>query len=207
LANKNAIRGKQLTREYFNQRASIWDETIAEKNAAKLESMIHRLNIQPGSSILDVGTGTGVFIPFLLRKIGVKGQLVAMDIADKMLEISRAKNFNGNIEYLQADITMLPLTEKSFDNIICYSSFPHFYDKSKALAEMYRVLKSGGGLFICHTSSRAEINTIHSTLPVVQNDLIPDINEVYTMLSLAEFADIKIEDKTDSYLASAKKPI
>ena len=37
-----------MIREYFNQRAAIWDESIAEKDVAKLERIAKRLNIKPG---------------------------------------------------------------------------------------------------------------------------------------------------------------
>ena len=55
-----------MNREYFNQKADGWDETTAEKDISKLERMAERLNIEPGSMVLDVGTGTGVFIPFIV---------------------------------------------------------------------------------------------------------------------------------------------
>lgn len=194
-----------MLRSYFNEKAATWDTTIAEKDTTKLQRMAQRLNIKPGSSVLDIGTGTGVFVPFLLNKIGAKGQLVAMDIAEEMLRISRAKDFAGNIEHLLADIVNLPLTEKTFDAIVCYSSFPHFHNKPKALAEMSRSLRSSGRLFICHTSSRSAINAIHSELPAVKNDLIPDSKEMHKLLSRIGFSEIKIEDRNDSYLASALK--
>ncbi|MFC1902825.1 class I SAM-dependent methyltransferase [Chloroflexota bacterium] len=195
-----------MIRAYFNQKADIWDETAAEKDTSKLEQMAERLNIEPGSTVLDVGTGTGVFIPFLLRKIGRNGHIIGLDIADRMLEKARNKGFNGNIDYLFADVTHIPLDDEIFDDVVCYSSFPHYQDKPRALAEMNRAIKTGGGLFICHTSSRAMINHIHRSIPVVQNDTIPDENKMQKMLSMAGFTDIKIEDKRDSYLASAKKP-
>ena len=195
-----------MIKAYFNQRAASWDETVAERDTSKLEQMAKRLNIKPGSTLLDVGTGTGVFLPFLLSKIGSSGHIVALDFAEEMLKKARAKGFNGNIDYLCADITNIPLDDEIFDTVVCYSSFPHLQDKSRALAEINRVIKSGGKLFICHTSSRATINQIHRSIPVVQNDIIPDEDEVQMLLSIAGFTEISIDDTNESYLASARKP-
>ena len=195
-----------MTRGYFNQRAAIWDETSSETDMTKLEWMAQRLNIEPGSTVLDVGSGTGLFIPFLLSRIGNKGQLVALDFAEEMLKRGRAKGFNGDIDYLHADVTSMPLLEEVFDVVVCYSSFPHFKDRPRALIEINRVTKSGGRLLICHTSSRTRINQIHHEIPAVENDIIPDEDEMQFMLSMAGFTDIKIDDNGDSYLASARKP-
>lgn len=193
-------------RAYFNERADIWDETASEKNTAKLEKMVKCLKLKPGSIVLDVGTGTGVFLPYLLTSIGKKGQIVALDIAEEMLKKARAKGFVANIDYLQADITEIPLRDEIFDSVVCYSSFPHFRDKPRALAETKRVLKSGGRLLICHTSSRAGINEVHSQIPVLENDILPDSVRMRLLLESAGFTGIRVEDREDSYLASAIKP-
>ena len=194
-----------MIKAYFNQKAAIWDETVSERDTTKLERMAQRLNINSGSTLLDVGTGTGALIPFLLSVLGKKGQIIALDFAETMLRIARAKGFNGNIDYLNADVTRIPLRNETFDAVVCYSSFPHFQDKPRALAEMKRVIKSGGRLFICHTSSRTQINQIHRQIPTVANDLIPDNSEMFTMLSTAGFTDIRVEDNSEDYLASASK--
>lgn len=194
-----------MTRAYFNQKAATWDETVAEKDAGKLERMAERLDIKPGSAVLDIGTGTGVFVPFLLRKIGSNGRIIGLDVAEKMLAKAKAKGFDGNIDYLCADVTDIPLENEIFDAVVCYSSFPHFRDKPRAFAEMKRVIKAEGKLFICHTSSRAAINQLHRNIPAVQNDIIPDENEMQIMLSRAGFTGIEIADGSESYLASARK--
>ena len=195
-----------MIRTFFNEKAAIWDETVAEKDVTKLECMAERLKIEPGSSVLDVGTGTGVFVPQLLRKIGKYGRLVTLDVAEEMLKRAQTKGFNGNIDYLHADIASIPLGEEIFDVVVCYSTFPHFQDKLKSLSEIYRVLKRGGKLYICHTSSRRTINNIHRQLTVVQNDTIPGEGEMRVMLSAAGFTDTDIFDNPDNYLARATKP-
>jgi len=195
-----------MVKAYFNEKAAMWDKAVTEKDTTKLERMAKRLDIKPGSVVLDVGTGTGVFIPFLLREVGRGGRIVALDFAERMLERARAKGFNGNIEYLCAGVTNIPLHNEIFDIIVCYSSFPHFPDKSRDLTEMSRVIKKGGRLLICHTSSRARINETHRQIPIVENDIIPDGNEMQSLLSTAGFVDIRIEDDSESYLASARKP-
>ena len=194
-----------MSRAYFNERADIWDESIAEKDATKLEHMAKRLHIKSGSIVLDVGTGTGVFLPFLLRVVGRQGRIVALDFAERMLRKARAKGFDRGIAYLQADVGHIPARPQSFDAIVCYSSFPHFPDKPKALGELKRVIKKGGQLLICHTSSRAQINAIHRQVPAVKNDTLPDEAEMQGMLAVAGFTGIRIEDKSDSYLVSAEK--
>ncbi len=195
-----------MSKAYFNQEAAIWDETSSEQDVAKLEQIAESLNIEPGSAVLDVGSGTGVFIPFLLSRIGRKGRLVALDFAEEMLRRARAKVFSGDIDYLHADVTSMPLMAGVFDVVVCYSSFPHFRDKPRALAEINRVTKGGGRLFICHTSSRTEINQLHREIAAVEHDIIPDEGEMKTMLSTAGFADIRVDEGSDSYLASARKP-
>jgi ubiquinone/menaquinone biosynthesis C-methylase UbiE len=206
VAEETAGGGETVTRTYFNHRAAVWDETGSETDTTKLELMAERLNIEPGSTVLDVGSGTGVFIPFLLSRIGRQGRLVALDFAEKMLNRARAKGFDGHIDYLNADVTSIPLLGEVFDVVVCYSSFPHFQDKPGALAEINRVTKSGGRLLICHTSSRAVINEFHRHISAVGNDTIPDGPEMRFMLSRAGFTDIRIEDGSQSYLASARKP-
>ena len=194
-----------MIRTYFNDKAVIWDEIVAEKDESRLRHMAARLDIGSGSVILDVGTGTGVFIPFLLQKIGVDGKILALDIAEEMLRRARAKNFDGVVAYLNADVAHIPLADASVDSVVCYSSFPHFQDKPGAFAEIYRVLRRGGHLCICHTSCREAINGLHNGIPELVGDVIPGEQEMRLMLSAAGFVDVEIEDSCENYLCQALK--
>jgi len=196
-----------MSREFFNQRAAGWDQTVAEKDTAKLQRLANHLTIRPGDTVLDVGTGTGVMLPWLLAKTGPQGQILALDFAEKMLRVARNKRFWGNVHYLEADIASIPLDNEICDAVVCYSSFPHFLDKPRALREINRVTKTGGRLFICHTSGRDAINQIHRGIPAVSSHLIPGQEEMARMLATAGFQDIIINDAPDSYLATTGKPI
>lgn len=194
-----------MSREFFNSRAATWDEKVAEKDVRKLNDMAARLDISPGDSVLDVGTGTGVFVPFLLKKIGREGNLVCLDYSEAMLKIARAKGFKGNIRYLCAEIENNQLDDESFDAVVCYSVFPHFVNKPKALKEINRLLKKGGRLYICHTSSRQAINDIHRGTPEVCDHVFPENDATRRMLIETGFEDVIISDGKEDYLASARK--
>jgi ubiquinone/menaquinone biosynthesis C-methylase UbiE len=194
-----------MSSTYFDALADRWDETVAERDSSKLARLATRLDIKPGSSVLDVGTGTGVFVPFLLEKVGSAGQIVCLDYAEKMLEKARAKGFPKNVAYQCADILGTGLETSRFDAVLCYSSFPHFRDKPQACREMYRVLKPRGRLFICHTSSRDRINGIHSGIHHLANDLIPSEEIMRSVLESAGFREITVEEEMDSYLTTGVK--
>ncbi len=107
--------------------------------------------------------------------------------------------------FLNADAAHIPLLGASVDCVVCYSSLPHFQDKSRALAEICRVMKNGGRLYICHTLCRAAINGLHSAIPEVAHDIIPEEWAMHLMLSEAGFAEIEIEDNCENYLCQALK--
>jgi ubiquinone/menaquinone biosynthesis C-methylase UbiE len=195
-----------MIREYFNDKAEGWDSNASERNASKLERMAKRLGLRPGMTVLDIGTGTGVFLPYILKIVGKNGKVIALDIADKMLLQAKQKGIAGKILFLCADVEDIPLRAETCDTVVCYSSFPHFQDKLRALREISRVLEKGGSVFICHTSGREAINRIHMDIPLLHHDLLPDSKIMKKLLQKSGFIGISVADEADSYFASGKKP-
>ena len=193
-------------REYFNQLAGKWDKMTTEETKARLPQMIAYLAIKPGDIILDVGGGTGILLPLLYNAAGDRGKIVSLDIAEEMLKQARNNGHQDNIDFIHADVATIPLSGESFDLVICYSCFPHFPDKLKALAEMARVLRNRGRLVICHTASRQAINELHKSVGnVVENDTIPDEAIMRKLLAASGLKPIEVRDEYHRYLAIAAK--
>jgi len=195
---------KCISRKYFNNKAETWDQTIKNNDPYKLLAMLQRLNIAPGRKILDVGTGTGVFIPYLITALKGEGRIIGIDYAQNMLRKAKAKRFDGLVRFICAEVENIPLQNQTFDAVVCYSSFPHFHDKPKALLGIKRILKIGGAVYICHTASKNVINNIHLSIEDFQDHLLPDPKVMHQLLLQAGFHDIQIEEENESYLAIAR---
>lgn len=182
--------------QYFDTIAAEWDNQLEEENLIRLQRIIAELNIKPGAKVLDVGCGTGVLLPFLLKR---RSQVVALDFSWEMLKRAKIKGYSA--AYVQGDAHHLPLRDEIFDWVICNGVFPHFIDKSRALAEIRRVLRKGGQLIICHTSSRQAINEFHRSIGgAVANDIIPDAEEVRRLIRGAGLNRTVIREEPDLYL-------
>jgi len=193
-------------REYFNQLAGKWDKMTSEETRSRLPELIQDLRIKSGDTVLDVGGGTGILLPMLYKVAGNKSKIISLDIAEEMLKRARNNSYSSNIHYIHADVTAIPLVSETFDVVICYSCFPHFPDKTKALAEMARVLRSSGRLVICHTASRHEINKLHESIgDVIGRDIIPDEATMRDMLTASGLKPIEVRDEAHRYLAIAAK--
>jgi len=196
---------KEYSRQFFNGKATHWDETPRSNAAHQLEAMIARLDLIEGSRVLDVGTGTGIFVPYIKRNIGPSGHVVCVDFALEMLLIANEKSISETIMPVCAEIETVGFRPMIFDAVVCYSTFPHFHDKPQALRNMYAHLKNDGKVFVCHTASREHINQIHRNIPDFQDHLIPQNDKMMALMQEAGYEDVRIEECEDSYLVVGQK--
>lgn len=167
-------------KEYFDGLAYQWDE-ITKHDEQKLIEIVDLFNLYRGAKVLDVGSGTGVLIPFIISKIESSGKLVCLDISEKMLSIAAVKfprNSYPNIDFTCMDILNYE-TDERFNFIICYSSFPHFINKERSIKRMSSLLLKWGKLIIAHSQSRKEINSFHKKRgEPVSKDYLPSMKEL-----------------------------
>jgi demethylmenaquinone methyltransferase/2-methoxy-6-polyprenyl-1,4-benzoquinol methylase len=196
---------KRVSRQYFNNLAGTWDETARNNDPEKLRALVKRLALPAGGWILDVGTGTGVFLPYIKEFINGKSHLISVDFALNMVAIAKSKQSGKEINFICAEIETLRFGFELFDAVICYSTFPHFHNKSLAIRNIYEYLKISGCLFICHSASREQINQIHCNIPDLKDHLIPDDIAMKELLISSGFIDHTIDSKKDYYVVTARK--
>ena len=198
-----------MTRKvYFNGAAQDWDERFyTPELVAFLGNLVSNFGLELGQDVLDVGTGTGILIPFLLQAIGPSGSITAIDYAEKMVQICRSKYSHlQNVTIELQDMEELNLPSASFDAVTCFGLFPHLENKEQALYHMNRVLKLGGKLIIAHALSSDEIKAHHSVSSAVAHDVLPEKQEMERLLRQTGFIDIFIEDEQGCYLCFSTKP-
>jgi len=192
--------------EYFDQLAPTWDKELTRERLKCLGNIVKELGIKPGYYVLDIGSGTGILLPFLIAELGDEGKIVALDFSAEMLGQAQAKNFPSIVGFAQADVLTIPLADNSVDMAICNSVFPHFNDKAKALKEIARVLRNNGWLVICHTMSRAMINRLHQSVGgVIASDLLPPESQLRGLIKQAGLRVTHFEDSPERYLVIAEK--
>jgi len=193
---------------YFNEHANSWDERFCNpKLSSFLENFVPQFGLEAGQHILDVGTGTGVLIPYLIREVGPAGSVTAIDYSENMIQICKTKHShlkNVNVELKNIAEDAFPT--ESFDAVICFGVFPHLENKQKALQNINRMLKLGGKLVIAHTLSSKELKTHHNNASsAVVHDMLPEKAEMKQLLEQTGFAEISIKDEPGCYLCIAHK--
>ena len=162
---------------FFNSIANDWDNII-KVDEKKINYLLSKLDIKEDDYILDVGTGTGVLIPFLL-KLSPKGSVKAVDISCNMLDIAR-KKFNdiNNVEFTLLNVETENLDEE-FNKIVLYSMFPHLENKTNTIKKLVQKnLLDCGKLIIAHSDSREYLNNMHkNTDKRVSESRLIDVNE------------------------------
>jgi len=133
--------------EQFNAWAKDYDQKHYWPFHFSNLALLKKINPAIGSSILDVGCGTGILLQQLSNLDGDL-QLQGIDIAPEMVTIAQAKLRHESAVIQQGSASQLPFGEEQFDYVTCATSFHHYPHPKLALQEMRRVLKKDGKLFL-----------------------------------------------------------
>jgi len=157
---------KTLVRDAY---AAIDSDTTAVARALYDESELHRVpkesvsralgvnnhlryaEIEPGTTVLDVGCGGGIDAVIAAQRTGATGRVIALDFLPEMLErTAKAAADAGldNIEPLEGEMEAIPLPDNSVDHVISNGVINLSPRKARVVAECARVVRPGGGFCI-----------------------------------------------------------
>ena len=114
---------KQEVMDYFDRCAPAWDaETVNHEEI--IQSILDNVEVGTGCDVLDVACGTGVLIPYYLKRN--VASVTAIDISPEMVKIAAGK-FAGEpkVRVICGDVEET-VFDRKFDRIVVYNALPHF---------------------------------------------------------------------------------
>jgi SAM-dependent methyltransferase len=147
-----------------------WYSQFGKIRARELH--LNRLPWRGDERVLDVGCGRGLFLVGAAKRLDKGGKAVGVDVwnaadlsgnsPDATLENARLEGVGDRVEVKTGDARRLPFPDGTFDAVVSRAALHNIYDageRSKAVAEVARVLKPGGRVLIVdirHTGEYAE---------------------------------------------------
>lgn len=122
----------------------------------------HRIgSIERGETVLDHACGAGVDLLLAAQKVGPEGRAIGVDMTPAMrecaTEFARQAGLADIVEVREGVFEDLPVEDKSVDVVISNGVVNLAPDKNRVFQEIYRVLKSGGRLFLADVVVQREL--------------------------------------------------
>ena len=163
--------------------------------------------IQPGETVIDLGSGAG-FDAFLVSPlVGDQGKVIGVDLSDDMLALARrnAKKGNyANVEFIKGDIEALPIGDEVANHVISNCVINLSQKKGDVYQEAYRVLKKGGKLSVSDIVLEEKLpdfvrKSLAGHIACVSG--AEKLEDYLRYIEAAGFHDISVQTKTNFPLA------
>jgi arsenite methyltransferase len=155
--------------------------------------------LQPGQTVLDLGSGGGIDCFLAAKKVGPAGKVIGVDMTAAMIEkarLNQQKVGAENVEFRLGEIEHLPAADNSVDVIISNCVINLSPDKPQVFREALRVLKPGGKLAV------SDIVTDGPLPEVIKNSLSAwagcvagalDVKDYTSAIEAAGFVDVSVK--------------
>lgn len=137
-----------IVREQFRRQADAYSQMAVVRNQKLLQSIADASGAGPGDRVLDLASGPGYLTMLLAERCR---EAVGVDATDRFVEQARSlatKRGIANVSFELGDVERLRYADGSFDIATCKFAFHHFPRPANVVAEMARVVRSGGTLLI-----------------------------------------------------------
>jgi arsenite methyltransferase len=160
--------GETVARRHYS------DQELAEVPSGAIEwalgvgNPVRFARLQPGQAVLDIGSGGGIDTILAAQRVGSQGHAIGLDVLEEMCERGRRHAAQAGVEdwtgFLQGEMEAIPLPDESVDVAISNGVLNLSARKSRALAEIFRVLRPGGRICMADLTVEGELP------PEVAND-------------------------------------
>ena len=160
--------------------------------------------LQPGETVLDLGSGAGFDAFLAARAVGAGGHVIGVDMTHEMLAKARANATKAgyrNVDFRLGEIEHLPVADASVDVIISNCVINLSPDKAQVFRDAFRVLRRGGRLAISDVVATAELpDEVRADLALYTGCMAgaSQIAELETLLHDAGFTAVRIAPKDAS---------
>ncbi len=166
--------------------------------------------LEPGQTVLDLGSGGGLDCFLAAEKVGEQGKVIGVDMTPPMIakaNQNREKLGLKNVEFRLGQIEAIPVDSETVDVIISNCVINLSPDKQAVFNETFRVLKPGGKLAVSDiltqgrfsSEDRANMDAWAGCITGAE-----DVADTVAALQTAGFTNISIRDKADPTIELAE---
>jgi ubiquinone/menaquinone biosynthesis C-methylase UbiE len=138
----------------YDNIAGRYDDVWGSRFETVARLVRERVPLSPGSSVLDIGTGTGIVLRAFASQVPQGSRLTGCDRSTAMIRVARSRV--PALRFVAADAMSLPFQDATFDVATASFVLSHFVNHEAGLREARRVLKPGGAFAL--TSWAADTN-------------------------------------------------
>ncbi|MBN2084434.1 MAG: arsenite methyltransferase [Anaerolineales bacterium] len=173
---------------------------------------ISGIEIRPGETVVDLGSGGGLDCLLAAQKVGAGGRVIGVDMTPEMIGKARANAARigaANVEFRQGQIEAIPLADGEADVVVSNCVINLSPDKPAVFREMFRVLRSGGRVAVSDIVTRGPMSpsvakSLESWAGCIAGAL--DVEEYRSGLLEAGFADVSVTTAGEGSCCGSSQP-